>query len=195
MDITITRAKTYFLLADQYFEVAKQLLKILIKNGNSNAGIGNTEKEARSRMERNVSQSDAMLFIPAIFNSLQCSELFLKGMLLLKRGQFKIGHDVQEHLQELQNAYSQKPSVPKVFVDFYNRQVEIISKYKLQNKIKNTNELYISLRYPEYKRTHYNYHALMYNGAEGITQFREILKELKAIKKTVLKEYNLAQIK
>ena len=77
------RAWKFFRLGEQYAATAKLLLETLINNGNSNAGFGKTEEEALQDMERNASKSDMYLFVPAIFNCLQSTELFVKGLLLL----------------------------------------------------------------------------------------------------------------
>ena len=76
------RAKQFFLLGEQYSETAQLLLDILIHNGNSNCGIGSTMEESVLEMEKNSLKSDLYLFIPAIFNCLQSTELFIKGLLL-----------------------------------------------------------------------------------------------------------------
>lgn len=60
------------------------MLNTLINNGNSNAGFGKTPEEAQQEMEKNVSKSDLYLFIPAIFNCLQGTELLIKGLVLLE---------------------------------------------------------------------------------------------------------------
>lgn len=77
------RAKRFFRLGEQYVETAKLLLNTLINNGNSNAGFGKTLEEAQREMEMNASKSDLYLFVPAIFNCLQSTELLTKGLLLL----------------------------------------------------------------------------------------------------------------
>lgn len=64
----IERAKQYFILAEQYLTASKCLLKVLIENGNSNCGIGNTMEEAVDVMNKNIVNSDVRLFVPTIFD-------------------------------------------------------------------------------------------------------------------------------
>ena len=187
------RAKRYFLLGDQYFETAKLLLETLINNGNSNAGIGKTEEEAYKQMVENVSKSDLYLFVPAIFNCLQSTELFIKGLLLLNNIEINDTHDVQKLLEKIKNSYTENSAVFKEFKRMYYSQENILKEFKKDNNITNSRDLYMSLRYPEKndkKHTEYLFNSLMYNGEEGIKLFSSILENLEEIKNVVLIEYN-----
>lgn len=187
------RAKQYFLLGDQYFTTAKLLLVTLINNGNSNAGIGNTEEEAYKQMIENVSKSDLYLFIPAIFNCLQCTELFIKGILLLNGIEIDNEHEVQKSLENIKQLYSKDSLIYKEFKNMYYSQEDILKQFKKDNNITNSHDLYIALRYPEKNdkdHTEYAFYSLMYNGDDGIKLFKRILKNLTAIRDKVLIEYN-----
>lgn len=124
------RAKRYFLLGDQYLETAKLLFKTLINNDNSNAGIGETAEEAYEQMVDNASKSDLYLFIPAIFNCLQSTELFLKGMLLLNGIEINDKHEVQKSLENIKNIYTENSTVYKEFKKIYYSQEDILKNSK-----------------------------------------------------------------
>lgn len=97
------QAKQYFRLGEQYAEAAKLLLETLISSGNSNAGIGKNFEEAQQEMEKNASRSDLYLFIPAVFDCLQSTELFIKGLLLLADKNFEHIHGVEGLLGDLKD--------------------------------------------------------------------------------------------
>ena len=190
------RVKSYFLLADQYLETSKLLLETIIENGNSNCGIGKTESEAHKNMIKNVLKSDSILLIPAVFNSYQCMELFLKGILLLNKIEIDDTHEVTEMIEKIKMLYGEKSNIYKKVKAFYKEQMEIIKKFKKTNNITSTKELYESLRYPENnlvdfnKRKKYNYDDLKYNGDYGIDNFKLLLKRLNEIKEVILLEYH-----
>ena len=195
------RAKQFFLLGEQYSETAQLLLDILIHNGNSNCGIGSTMEEALEEMEKNASKSDLYLFIPAIFNCLQSTELFIKGLLLLANKEFKWQHDIKNLLYDLESIYKVDSKIYVALNTFYEKQISIINRYKTTNNITKTSDLYMSLRYPEI-RLHVsddakdvmditvNYSDLICNGKLGIEQFKELQDNLNAIKLAVVEAYN-----
>lgn len=185
------RAKQYFLLGEQYSETANLLLEFLINNGNSNGGIGSTEEEAHQQMIENASKSDIYLFVPAIFNIMQSTELFAKGLLLLNNIEIDETHDIEKLLNKLQNKYDNKSEIYKAFYNIYFSQQNILKEYRNKNGITNTNDLYVSLRYPESKKgKQYEYFYLMYNGDNGIKLFKKLQASIANIKKLVLNEYH-----
>lgn len=187
------RAHRFFRLADQYFVTAQILLETLINNDNSNAGIGKTQEEAYEQMKKNTSCSDLYLFIPAVFNCLQSTELFIKGLLLLNDKEIEGNHESQSSLSIIRDVYGEKSTFYKEFNKMYNSQEDIIKQFKKENNITNTKDLYESLRYPEKKdesRTPYDFSALMYNGNRGIKLFRKMLENLISIRTFILAEYN-----
>lgn len=189
---TKDRSKKYFILADQYLETSKLLLKFLINNDNSNCGIGLNESEAEGNMERNVLNSDLTLFIPTIFSCYQSTELFIKGLLLFNGIEFKETHEVSDLISQIKIIYGENTMLYKEINNFYKYQVEIIRKFKKTNSITTTKELYEALRYPENNKNQkkYQYSDLMYNGNLGIESFKSILKKIDAIKIAILEEFN-----
>ena len=137
------------MLAEQYGETAKLLLETLCNNGNTTWGIGNTQKEAEEKMQRNASKSDSSLFIPAIFLCLQSTELFIKDILLLNEVEINGKHDMQHAFGELEKLYSPTSLLYKEFKKMYHCQKEIMKQYRDVNHITNSHDLYMSLRYPE----------------------------------------------
>ncbi len=186
------RAKSYFILADQYLETARLLLNVLINNGNSNCGIGSSEVEAEENMKNNVLNSDLTLFIPTIFNCYQGTELFIKGLLLLNDIEFIATHEVSELIIQIKQLYGEKSLIYKEINEFYKYQVEIIEKFKKTNSITATRELYEALRYPESSKSHkkYQYFDLICNGDLSIESFETILKKIDALKISILDEFN-----
>ena len=196
-----TRAKEFFRLGEQYTETAKLLLETLISNGNSNAGVGNTVEEALQEMERNSAKSDLYLFIPAIFNCLQSTELFIKGLLILDGKEFEWKHGVEDLLVKLKDSYAESSEVYQKLHSFYKDQIGIIELFKQANGIHTSFDLYMSLRYPEISlyskkgkkqgtEITVDYTELLCNGQVGIEQFKMLLKNLEAIKLATVKEYN-----
>lgn len=194
-------AKEFFRLGEQYAETAKLLLDTLINNGNSNAGIGITFEEAYQKMERNASKSDMYLFIPAIFNCLQSTELIIKGLLLLVGENFERNHGVEKLLDVLKGSYKKDSDVFVALKSFYDIQIDIIQKYKQANGLTNTYDLYMSLRYPEItlrlqenekkgQKIIINYSDLIGNGIIGIEQFKLLLDNMEAVKCAAVREYN-----
>ena len=185
-----TRARKYFLLAEQYSSIAELSLETLITGGNSNAGIGNTAEEAYAQMIANSSQSDLYLFVPTIFCCLQSTELYIKGLLLLNDIEIDDTHEIQKLLDKLQVKYNTKSSIYKAFRKMYYSEQEILKDYRLKNQISNAQDLYISLRYPESTSgTQYEYSPLMYNGDTGIELFKKLYGLIIDIKHQVWIEY------
>ena len=193
------QAKQYFRLGEQYAEAAKLLLETLISSGNSNAGIGKNFEEAQQKMEENASRSDLYLFIPAVFDCLQSIELFIKGLLLLADKNFKYSHGVEQLLGVLKDCYGEVSDVYKKVSSFYESQIEIIEKYKQVNEISTSQDLYMSLRYPEIvlepekgkkKNINVDYAELFCNGKIGIEQFKVLIDSLEDIKLATVKEYH-----
>ena len=192
------RAHNFFRLAEQYSESARLLLDTLINNGNSNAGIGHTIKEAQQKSEINSSKSDLYLFIPAIFNCLQCTELFIKGLLLLAGKEFKKCHEVEDLIKALQENYPEDSDVNFTIKAFYGNQIGIIEKFKQTNKLVTSKDLYMALRYPEIQIKQGNarenitidYIDLFCNGNIGIEQFKILASSLKSVKLATVKEYH-----
>lgn len=190
------RELRYFRLGEQYAETAKLLLRTLIENGNSNAGIGSTHEEAYRNMEKNALESDLYLFIPAIFNCLQSTELFLKGLLLLKGKDFKRTHNAEVLLKKLEDLYGHSSRVSVLFKSFYSHQIDIIKRYKQHNNLNDSYDLYMSLRYPEMSikvdgknvDLCVDYEELFCNGEIEI--FKKLLNDLIEIKQVVVEEYN-----
>ena len=194
------RANSFFILADQYSETAKLLLETLIDNGNSNVGIGNSYEEAYKKMNQNVKKSDLFLFIPAIFNCLQSTELFIKGLLILKDIEFEKIHDAEKLLSIISNEYGSESEVSNALNSFYKEQISIIAKNKELNKIESSHDLYMSLRYPEIyikskdnknkEKVKIDYTPLMYNRFDEMVQFDSLLQQLLYVKNAVLKVYH-----
>lgn len=185
----MTKAKRYFVMADQYYSSAKILLEEMISTGNCTYGFGNTEKNAEKEMLRNSSLSDAKLFLPALFLCYQSVELFIKGVLKLNGKNIEERHEMFNMLDELKQIYESEKQIYKEFYDFYKYQIEILSIYKKENKITTIKELYESLRYPENKGKEYNYQSLRYNRKYGIKMFNNLLEKMKKIRENVLIEY------
>lgn len=194
------QAKQYFKLGEQYAEAAKLLLETLISSGNSNAGIGKNFEEAQREMERNASRSDLYLFIPGVFDYLQSTELFIKGLLLLADKNFEHIHGVEGLLDDLKDCYSGDSDIYQKLSSFYESQIRIIEKYKQVNGINTSYDLYMSLRYPEInlkpekgkkkgKKITVDYNEMLCNGRIGIEQFKILIGSLEAIKLVTVKEY------
>ena len=195
------QAKQYFRLGEQYAEAAKLLLETLISSGNSNAGIGKNFEEAQQEMERNASRSDLYLFIPGVFDCLQSTELFIKGLLLLADKKFEHIHGVEGLLDDLKDCYGEDSDIYQKLSSFYESQIRIIEKYKQVNGVNTSYDLYMSLRYPEItlkpekgkmkgKKITVDYKELLCNGRIGIEQFKVLIGSLEAIKLATVKEYH-----
>lgn len=194
---SIERARHYFRLGEQYAETAKLLLCTLIDNGNSNAGIGKTDEEAIQEMERNVVKSDLYLFIPAIFNCLQSTELFIKGLLLLAGETFEWSHGAETLIVKLGKTYHKTSDICLAVKTFYSNQIGIIEEFKKANKLSNSKDLYMALRYPEIsidlqkqkEELIVDYSQLLCNGDVGIEQFKMLRDNLEEVKLATVKEY------
>ena len=191
------QARHYFQLGEQYTETAKILLETLISNGNSNAGFGNSKEEAMQDMKRNVAKSDMYLFIPTIFACLQSAELYIKGLLLLSGATFERKHGTEWLLDNLKISYGENSDVYSTFSSFCKNQIGIIESYKQRNRITESKDLYMSLRYPEIllstdnrkENINIDYTDLICNGDIGIEQFKVLLNSLNAVKLATVKEY------
>jgi HEPN domain-containing protein len=192
------QARHYFRLGEQYTETAKILLETLISNGNSNAGFGNSEEDAMQDMERNAARSDMYLFIPTIFACLQSTELYIKGLLLLGGATFEWKHGTERLLDTLKITYGEKSDIYSSFSSFCKKQIGIIESYKQRNRITESKDLYMSLRYPEIllsadngkENVNIDYTDLICNGDIGIEQFGVLLEKLIAVKLATVKEYH-----
>lgn len=195
------QAFCFFRLGEQYAETARLLLETLINSGNSNAGIGNTKEEAHQKMHKNSAKSDLYLFIPAIFNCLQGTELFIKGLLILDGKTFERKHGVEDLLAKLKDSYTEGSEIYQKLQFFYESQIGIIKKFKQANGINTSYDLYMSLRYPEItlqppegkkkgENISVDYTELLCNGQLGIEQFKILLETLESVKLATVKEYH-----
>lgn len=188
----MSKAKDYFIMADQYLETSKLLLKTMINSGNSTIGFGLSEIEAETNMKNNSVKSDSTLFLPALFNCYQGVELFIKGLLYLNNNEFKNTHEISNMINGLKNVYGEKHNVYISFYNFYKYQLKIIEKFKNSNNITTMKELYEALRYPENndRNKSYCYIDLRYNGDYGIEMFSKLLEKIDKLKDVVLSEFN-----
>ena len=192
------RAWEFFRLGEQYTATAKLLLDTLINSGNSNAGFGKTEEEAMQDMEHNVVKSDMYLFIPTIFACLQSTELYIKGLLLLNGATFEWKHGTEQLLDNLKISYGENSDIYSIFSSFCENQIDIIKSYRQTNRITESKDLYMSLRYPEIllstndgkENVTIDYTDLICNGDIGIEQFVVLLNSLNAVKLATVKEYH-----
>lgn len=190
MNQNIILTKNYFILADQYYQSSKLLLENIINSGNMTFGFGKSEKEAEENMQKNVLKSDSILFLPALFDCYQCMELFVKGLILIKNVNFENTHEIDILFNDLKELYNDKTEIYKVFKNFYHNELDIIKKFKKENKITTINEFYMSLRYPNYQQKKYDYICLKYNGKDGINHVEKLIKMMESIREIVLKEYH-----
>ena len=183
-----TEAKKYFNLANQYFCSSKLLIETIIDNKNCSIGVGFSENEAMTNMISNLEKSDAMLLIPALFLGYQSMELYIKGLLLLKKERVKYNHDVMIFDEQLKKCYGEDSIICKDIEDFYANQIQIINDYQDRNSISSIKDLYESFRYPEIKKKNIEHSVLKYNGEKVVMQLEILLKKMKKIEQDVLKE-------
>ena len=181
--------KNYFLLGEQYYESARLLLDSVINNDNCSIGIGDTAEEAERNLINNIVKSDVYLFIPALFISIQCVELYIKGILLINSITMKNSHETSDMISSIKGKYGSKSSLYLCFNDFYNNCIKELKNYKKTNNITTTKELYDSLRYPEGKGKVYDYFDIRYNGQKAIEHYKKMVKMLEKIHEEVLIEF------
>ena len=185
-----TNAKEYFNLANQYFDSSKLLIETIIENKNQNIGIGFSENEAMLNMVYNIKKSDARLLIPALFLGYQSMELYIKGLLLLKKEKIKYDHDVKVFYIQLKKCYGENSNICRDIDDFYENQIKILNNYKEKNRINSIKDLYESFRYPEIRNGNIDHLNLKYNGEKVVTQLKTLLHQMTKIEQEVLKEYS-----
>ena len=188
-------AKKYFVLASQYYHTSKILLETIIQNDNLSIGIGFSEEEALIDFNKKIFKSDVYIFIPALFNSLQAVELFIKGLLLINEKEIDYKHALENPLLILKDIYGDKSEIYKSIKNFYNFQEDVIGKFKIINQITTTEDLYEALRYPESKnKKKYDYSSLRFNGKSGVNLFEKLLDRLQKINKNVLQEFKIKEV-
>ena len=124
----------------------------------------------------------------------------MKGLILLSEKEFTRGHSAENLLDKLKEIYKEESEVYSNYKTFYKSQIDIIREYQNENGIVRTDDLYMSLRYPEItlhlsdgtkvNSNEIGYEKLMCNGDVGIRQFSELLCIFKAVKQVTVKEYN-----
>lgn len=135
------------------------------------------------------------LFIPAIFISLQGTELFIKGLLLLNDLEFSNTHDIQTLLDKLQLKYSKETNIYREFKKIYFSEKEILKNFRRENNITDSKALYSALRYPEKSfQEQISYNALVCNGDNGIKLFQTLLTSINNIKDLVKIEYDAKDV-
>ena len=182
-------AKKYFVLASQYYHTSKILLETIIQNNNLSIGIGFSEEEALIDFNKKIVKSDVYIFIPALFNSLQSVELFVKGLLLLNGKEIDYEHKLENSFLILKNIYGDKSEIYKSIKNFYNFQESVIFEFKKINNITTTEELYEALRYPENRNKKYDFSSLRFNGKNGVGLLKKLLEKLQKINASVLQEF------
>ncbi len=188
------RAKKFFVLATQYYQTSKILLETIIQNDNLSVGSGFSEEEALLDFNKKIVKSDAYLFVPALFNSFQTVELFIKSLLLINGKEINYNHKLENSLLILKDIYGDKTKIYKSLKDFYNFQEDVIGEFKKMNQINSTEDLYEALRYPESKNKKYDYSSLRFNGKSGVNLFEKLLDRLQEINKNVLQEFKIKEV-
>ena len=108
----------YYILADNYCLSAIKLFQVIVDNGNKLIGIGKTEDEAEKNMLKSHDESDAVLFIPALFLSFHSVELFSKGLLKMNNINYNNIHNLGSLLEKLKTLYGEKSNIVKSIASF-----------------------------------------------------------------------------
>ena len=185
----LSRANKFFSLGKQYYDSSVLLLETIIKNDNCSLGIGFSDEAALKNLNENIKKSDARLLIPALFLGYQCVELYVKGLLLLKKQDIKEKHEVCIFYNDLENSYGKNSAIYKAIRNFYSNQIEILNNFKKNNDITTVNQLYDALRYPEDNDEIIDHFSLKYNGSSVVKQIKNVIKRLKLVDEEVLEEY------
>ena len=94
--------------------------------------------------------SSCSIMLPALFCFYQGIELLLKGFIALHNNN-KYTHDFENLITGFKMYYSNSDNFIKIIEKYVNDYPFFIKEYCKKNNIKNTTELYHSLRYPDIK--------------------------------------------
>ncbi|MCC5941737.1 MAG: hypothetical protein JJU37_09360 [Balneolaceae bacterium] len=178
---------SYWQIGIQYLHLAQHVSGMIVESGNKLV-VFSDEEITEEFYEEETRWADHNLAIPLFFNFYHGLEVILKGFLLAKRVKVNHSHKLSALLKLFEENYGN------------NELSNIISNYVDQDKLKEplhsffkkssvtTNQFYQALKYPESKKGNiYLFEELTEKGTEGVSFFKQLVKDTSKIRRETVK--------
>jgi len=180
------------LFSDQYIRMVTNTLEMAIKYGNPSAIISDSYITNQDLINK-TKYCDYSIVVPLLFLFYHWIELVLKGFLFTKENiniKNLTHHNVKKLLKEFKNyfpnekdiinffeKYTKKDNMPYLLKTFFNKNNLSVRNY------------YNFFRYPLDKNFNikYDYSSIQYTNKEGLTFFKDLLKDINRYKKHIVK--------
>ena len=185
---------TILLFSDKYITMVENTLEKAIKSGNPSVIISDSYITNQDLINK-TKYCDYSIIIPLLFLFYHWIELVLKGFLLVLVKEDadikKISHhNVIKLLKEFKNNFSNEKDI----IIFFEKYIKKDNMPNLLKMFFNKNNLsvrnyYNFFRYPLDKNFNikYDYSSIQYTNKEGLTFFKDLLKDINRYKKHIVK--------
>jgi len=185
---------TILLFSDKYITMVENTLEKAIKSGNPSVIISDSYITDQDLINK-TKYCDYSIIIPLLFLFYHWIELVLKGFLLVLVKEDadikKISHhNVIKLLKEFKNNFSNEKDI----IIFFEKYIKKDNMPNLLKMFFNKNNLsvrnyYNFFRYPLDKNFNikYDYSSIQYTNKEGLTFFKDLLKDINIYKKHIVR--------
>jgi len=185
---------TILLFSDKYITMVENTLEKAIKSGNPSVIISDSYITDQDLINK-TKYCDYSIIIPLLFLFYHWIELVLKGFLLVLVKEDadikKISHhNVIKLLREFKNNFSNEKDI----IIFFEKYIKKDNMPNLLKMFFNKNNLsvrnyYNFFRYPLDKNFNikYDYSSIQYTNKEGLTFFKDLLKDINRYKKHIVR--------
>lgn len=186
----------FFDLSHKFLKLSIVLIDEMINHGNQSVVILNCsdddieDTDINQLFSEKTQYSDFNIMVPLLFNLYHGLELYLKGSLLLSENMPPINHNSISLLEDLEKNYDRETAcVLKRYIKLPTP-ISFIKAYCEINEIKESNQFYLSLRYPSDKqlKTLTVYYQLGHHEKHIIDELQQIKADIEwLIKVSVIK--------
>jgi len=180
--------------SDQYITMVTNTLEMAIKSGNPSVIISDNIISEKYLINK-TKYCDYSIIVSLLFLFYHWIELVLKGFLLVLVKEDadikKIAHhDVIKLLKEFKNNFSNEKDIINFFEKYTkkNNMPILLKMFFDKNKLSVRN-YYTFFRYPLDRNFNikYDYSSIQYTNKEGLTFFKDLLKDINRYKKHIVK--------
>jgi len=190
------KEKSYkiLLFSDQYITMVTNTLEMAIKSGNPSVIISDRYITDQDLINK-TKYCDYSIVDPLLFLFYHWVELVLKGFLLVlvkEDGDIKkiAHHNIIKLLKEFKNNFSNEKDIINFFEKYTkkNNMPNVLKMFFNKNNLSVKN-YYNFFRYPLDKNFNikYDYSSIQYTNKEGLTFFKDLLKDINRYKKHIVK--------
>jgi hypothetical protein len=152
-------------LADQYYNVTKNLLFNMIDSGNPFSLVSALES-TEEMLNEHTKHSSFRVILPLLFCFYQGTELLLKAF-VLEKNNIKYRHSIEDILKDFKKLYPCEGVIIDTLDKYLGKnKIGFIDNFCKVNNLTSLNEIYNALRYPDHMDKLVDYMNLEYSPHE-----------------------------